>query len=104
MVKVRVEDNTGDVNEMVGRFTWGAIETDEHEVTAFAMGRTGLQLLATRMAHVCTDILLSTYKVKREDPASRLIKMMFVKAIDEEFSEKSHVTETLKESIKKVEE
>lgn len=52
MVKVRVEDNTGDVNEMVGRFTWGAIETDEHEVTAFAMGRTGLQLLATRMAHV----------------------------------------------------
>lgn len=29
---------------------------------------------------------------------------MFVKAIDEEFSEKSHVTETLKESIKKVEE
>lgn len=104
MIKVRVEDNTGEGNEMVGRFIWGAIETDDHEVAAFAKGRTDLQLLATRMAQVCTDILLSTYKVKREDPASRLIKMMFKTAIDEEFAEKSHVTETLMERIEKVEE
>ena len=95
MIKVKIEGDETPKMELEGKFTWGAVESDDGR-RAFAVGREDPMKLVIRMAEICTGILLNVWNVDREDPAAVLIKRLFVKAIENEFEEASH-EEVIKE-------
>lgn len=105
MIKIRIENtNEEDVQELEGRFAWGAVQIEEDKMCAFAVGRTDLETVTMKMAETCVSTLLHLWGVTREDPTSELVKALFLAAVKEEFDSERHDSEVVEKRIEKVKE
>ena len=105
MIKIRIEETeSGEVQELEGRFVWGAIENNEEQEAAFAVGRNDPTVLPVRMAKICVSIILANMKLNRDDPATQIVKKLFQYLIDKEFEEETFETETIAARVEKVKE
>lgn len=105
MIKIRIEETeSGEVQELEGRFVWGGIENNEDQEAAFAVGRNDPKVLPIKMAKICVLLILASMKLKRDDPATRLIKKLFQYSIDKEFEKETFKTKTIAASVEKVKE
>ena len=105
MIKIRIENtNAEDVQELEGIFAWGAVQIEKDKMCAFATGITDLKTVTMKMAETCVKTLLHLWGVTREDPASELVKALFVAKVEAEFDSERHDSEVVEKRIEKVKE